>query len=307
MSPETIRRIEIVEVGPRDGLQNESTLLSTAQKLDFIDRLIAAGARRIEAASFVNPRRVPQMADSAAVMAAVPRDKGVSFIGLALNVRGAEKAIEAGCDEVNYVICASREFGIRNQGATAEESLAGLAHVAPMVAAAGRRLSATISVAFGCPFEGEVPESAVADIAAAAFAAGAGEIALGDTIGVADPWNVRARIHAVRAAAPGARLRLHFHNTRASALANAFAAIEAGVNVLDSSCGGIGGCPFAPKATGNVASEDLVYMLHRAGFETGLSLDALIATADWLESALAHPIPSALAKAGPFPGEKAAR
>ncbi len=301
MTHTATRNIEIVEVGPRDGLQNESTFLSTEQKLDFINRLIAAGARRIEAASFVNPKRVPQMADSAAVMAAVPRGNGVSFIGLALNARGAERAIAAGCDEVNFVICASREFGIRNQGATAEESLAELRRAAPMVADAKRALSATISVAFGCPFEGEVAQSTVADIAAAAFALGAQEIALGDTIGVADPWTVRARIHAVRAAAPDSLLRLHFHNTRASALANAFAAIEAGANILDSSCGGIGGCPFAPKATGNVASEDLVFMLHRAGFETGLSLDALIATAHWLEGALGHPVPAALGKAGIFP------
>lgn len=296
------RTIEIVEVGPRDGLQNESTLLTTAQKLDFIDRLIAAGARRIEAASFVNPRRVPQMADSAAVMAGVPRDRGVSYIGLALNVRGAEQAIAAGCDEVNFVICASREFGIRNQGATAGESLAALARVAPMVAEAQRTLSATISVAFGCPFEGEVPHATVAEIATAAARLGAREIALGDTIGVADPWDVQARIRAVRAAAPEARLRLHFHNTRATAPGNAFAAIESGAHILDASCGGIGGCPFAPRATGNVATEDLAYMLHRAGFETGLSLGALIATAQWLEGALGHAIPSALLKAGPFPG-----
>lgn len=296
------RRIEIVEVGPRDGLQNDPALMSTPVKLEFIDRLIKAGVRRMEAASFVNPKLVPAMADSDTVMQKVPRDAGVRYIGLALNERGMRRAIEAACDEINFVLVASEGFGRRNQGASPEESADLLDRVAVLAHDAGTPLSATISVAFGDPFDGEVDEARVVELARRAEAAGAMEIALGDTIGVADPWTVRRRVEAVRAAAPKARLRMHFHNTRNTALANIFAAVEAGVSVIDASTGGIGGCPFAPKATGNVATEDVVYMLHRGGFDTGLDLDALIETAHWLETdGLQHPVESLLSKAGPFP------
>jgi hydroxymethylglutaryl-CoA lyase len=299
------RRIEIVEVGPRDGLQNDPTLMPTDVKLEFVERLVAAGVRRMEAASFVNPKLVPAMADSAEVMARVPRDKGVTYIGLALNEKGARRAIEADCDEINFVMVASAGFGMANQKATPEDTADQLDRIAPIVHDAGKPLSATISVAFGDPFDGEVPVAGVAELARRAAAAGASEIALGDTIGVADPWDVRERVDAVRAAAPEARLRLHFHNTRNTALANVFAAVEAGVDVIDASCGGIGGCPFAPKATGNVATEDVVYMLDRAGIETGLDLDALIETAKWLEKALGHDVASMLSKAGGFPAQAA--
>jgi len=296
------RRIEIVEVGPRDGLQNDPALMSTPVKLEFIDRLIKAGVRRMEAASFVNPKLVPAMADSDTVMQKVPRDAGVRYIGLALNERGMRRATEAACDEINFVLVASEGFGRRNQAASPEESADLLDRVAVLAHDAGTPLSATISVAFGDPFDGEVDEARVVELARRAEAAGAMEIALGDTIGVADPWTVRRRVEAVRAAAPKARLRMHFHNTRNTALANIFAAVEAGVSVIDASTGGIGGCPFAPKATGNVATEDVVYMLHRGGFDTGLDLDALIETAHWLETdGLQHPVESLLSKAGPFP------
>lgn len=295
------RRVDIVEVGPRDGLQNDPTLLDTAVKLEFIDRLIAAGVKRMEAASFVNPKLVPAMADSDAIMAAIPRGE-CAYIGLALNERGMRRAIKAGCDEINYVMVASEGFGKANQNATPEDTANLLDRIAVLAHDAGAPLSATISVAFGDPFDGEVDPRRVAALAARAEAAGAAEIALGDTIGVATPYDVAQAIEAVRAAAPKARLRLHFHNTRNTAIANVYAAVEAGVDVIDASCGGIGGCPFAPKATGNVATEDVVYLLERGGIDTGLDLDRLIETARWLEEiALKHPISSALAKAGGFP------
>jgi len=296
------RRIEIVEVGPRDGLQNEAAILSVEDKLAFIARLEAAGARRIEAVSFVNPRRVPQMAGAEEIMAALPpAPPGGSRIGLVLNLKGWTRCVEAGCDEANVVVCATDGFGIRNQGAATAEQLETLAAVAERARHEGPPLSLTISVAFGCPFDGEVAEARVVEIAKVAAAAGIGEIALADTIGVADPWTVRRRIEAVRAVAPEARLRLHFHDTRRTGLANAYAGVEAGVDVLDASCGGIGGCPFAPNATGNIATEDLVYMLERGGFETGLDLAALIETAQWIAGKLGKPAPSALSRAGGFP------
>ena len=294
--------IQIVEVGPRDGLQNEKAVLNAEDRIAFIHRLEACGVRRIEAVSFVNPKRVPQMAGAEAIMQALPRRQGRSRIGLVLNRKGWERAVAAGCDEANVVICATDGFGIRNQGASVAEQQAALAEIVALRhAAGGPPISLTISVAFGCPFDGEVPEARVAEIAGAAGALGVGEIALGDTIGVADPWTVRKRIEAVRAAAPNARLRMHFHNTRNTGIANAFASIEAGVRVLDASCGGLGGCPFAPDATGNIATEDLAYMLDRAGFETGLDIDAMIAAAHWIGETISKPPVSALSRAGRFP------
>lgn len=296
------RFIEIVEVGPRDGLQNEPAMLSVEDKLEFIGRLEAAGVRRIEAVSFVDPKRVPQMAGAEEIMAALPRQPGRSRIGLALNLKGWERALAAGCDEINAVVSASDGFGIRNQGLPVTDQMRVMHEIAERARETrGPKLSLTISVAFGDPFDGEVPEAQVVAIAREAAQAGYGEIALGDTIGVADPWTVRRRIEAVRAVADGARLRMHFHDTRKTGLANAYAAVEAGAEVLDASCGGIGGCPFAPKATGNIATEDLVYMLERAGFETGLDLKGLISTAEWLEGPLGKPAPSGLRRAGPFP------
>jgi hydroxymethylglutaryl-CoA lyase len=297
------RAIEIVEVGPRDGLQNDPVLMPTDVKLEFIDRLIGAGVKRMEAASFVHPKLVPAMADSDAIMAQVPRSKGIRYIGLALNERGMRRALDAKCDEVNFVMVASEGFGKRNQNATPEETADLFDKIAVLAHDDGVPVSVTISVAFGDPFDGEVPVDRVAMLAGRAAAAGAVEIALGDTIGVANPWDVRERIDAVRAAAPDARLRLHFHNTRNTAIANIYAAVEASVDVIDASVGGIGGCPFAPKATGNVATEDVVYMLERGGYDTGLDLSKLIETAKWLETeGLRHPVDSALAKAGGFPG-----
>ena len=298
------RFIEIVEVGPRDGLQNETAILKVEEKLAFIARLEAAGARRIEAVSFVNPRRVPQMAGAEEVMAALPpKPLRGSRIGLVLNERGWDRCLASGCDEANLVVCATDSFGIRNQGASTAEQVAAMHAIAASAKADPHAppLSLTISVAFGCPFEGEVSLDKVVAIAREVEAAGIPELALADTIGVADPWTVRQRIEAVRAAAPSVRLRLHFHDTRRTGLANAFAGVEAGVDVLDASCGGIGGCPFAPNATGNIATEDLVYMLERGGFSTGLDLAALIDTAHWIGAKLGKPAPSALSRAGGFP------
>lgn len=295
------RQIDIVEVGPRDGLQNEKAILETPDKIAFIRRLEAAGVRRIEAVSFVNPRRVPQMAGAEEIMAALPREAGHSRIGLVLNERGWDRAVASGVDEANVVVCATDGFGIRNQGADVAGQLATLAAIAERrELEGGPPVSLTVSVAFGCPFEGEVPLDRVVAIVREADRLGIGEIALADTIGVADPWTVRTRIEATRDAAPKAKLRMHFHDTRGTGLANAFASVEAGVDVLDASCGGLGGCPFAPAATGNIATEDLVYMLQRAGFETGLDLDALIEAGRWIGEKIDKPPVSSLSRAGGF-------
>ncbi len=295
------RFIDIVEVGPRDGLQNDPADLSVAQKLDFVSRLERAGVRRMETGSFVSPKAVPKMADSAEVFSGLDRTKPTAHIALALNEKGVRRAIDAKASEINFVLVAGETFGRKNQGMSPMESADVLDAVAPLVHEAGLPLSATISVAFGDPFDGEVDIGVVGHLAARAQRAGVAELGLGDTIGVATPWDVRQRIARVRLEAPDVRLRMHFHDTRGAALANVFAAIEDGVDVIDASCGGIGGCPFAPAATGNVATEDVVYMLHRAGFDTGLDLDELIHTAKWLEGALKHPVASSLSRAGGFP------
>jgi hydroxymethylglutaryl-CoA lyase len=301
------RKVEIVEVGPRDGLQNEASVLTVEERLEFIRRLEAAGARRIEAVSFVNPKRVPQMAGAEEIMAALPAEAGRSRIGLVLNARGWERLKATSCDEANVVVCATDSFGVKNQGSTAAQQIEAMnAIAADQAAHGGPPLSLTISVAFGCPFEGEVPLDQVVAIAREGAAAGVGEIALADTIGAADPWAVRARMEAVRKVAPDAKLRLHFHDTRNTGLANAAAGLDAGADVLDASCGGIGGCPFAPAATGNIATEDLVYMLERGGFDTGLDLDALIATGRWISARLGRGQASALSRAGGFPKPKTA-
>ncbi|MDA0567428.1 hydroxymethylglutaryl-CoA lyase [Streptomonospora sp. S1-112] len=295
-------RVEIVEVGPRDGLQNEDTPLSVADKVELIRRLVAAGARRIEAVSFVNPRRVPQMAGAEEVMAAVPRTDGVSYIGLVLNRKGLDRALAAGVDEVNVAIPATDEFCRRNQGTTVEEMTAVFADIAAAAAEAGTPVSATVSTAFGCPFEGETDPGRVAAIARDAAAAGAVEIAVADTIGVGVPRQVADLLARVRAAAPGVRLRCHFHNTRNTGYANAHTALEHGVDVLDASVGGFGGCPFAPGATGNIATEDLVYLLDRSGAATGVDSAATARVGTWLGSLLGKEPPALLGRAGGFPG-----
>jgi hydroxymethylglutaryl-CoA lyase len=296
------RFIEIVEVGPRDGLQNEKLSLSVEEKLDLIRQLEAAGARRMEVVSFVNPNRVPQMAGAEEIMAALPGDLKHSRIGLVLNMRGWERCVAAQCDEANVVVCATDGFGTRNQGSTVNQQIDALAGIVERQAVeGGPPITATISVAFGCPFDGEVSEDQVVAIVREAAALRVPEIAIADTIGVADPWTVRKRIEAVRAVAPDARLRMHFHDTRNTGLANAFASVEAGIDVLDASVGGLGGCPFAPNATGNIGTEDLVYMLERAGFETGYDLGALIRIGGAISERLGKAPASSLSRAGGFP------
>lgn len=296
------RFIQIVEVGPRDGLQNEKTSLPVEDRLALIRQLEAAGAKRIETVSFVNPNRVPQMAGAEEIMAALPADLAHSRIGLVLNMRGWERCVAAQCDEANVVVCATDGFGLANQGATSAQQMDALAAIVERQAVeGGPPITMTLSVAFGCPFDGEVSRDQVVALAREAAALGVAEIALADTIGVADPWTVRRRIEAVRAAAPEARLRLHFHDTRNTGLANAFASVEAGIDVLDASVGGLGGCPFAPNATGNIGTEDLVYMLERAGFETGYDLSALIGIGRDISERLGKAPASSLARAGGFP------
>jgi len=296
------RLIEIVEVGARDGLQNEKAILEVADKVELIRRLEACGVRRQEVVSFVNPKRVPQMAGAEEIMAALPADALRSRIGLVLNERGWDRCVAAACDEANVVVCASDGFGIRNQGASVEEQLNTLAVIAARRAASGGPpITLTVSVAFGCPFDGEVGEDQVLAIVREAVAAKVDEIALADTIGVADPWLVRRRVEAVQAVIGDIPLRMHFHDTRNTGLANAYASVEAGVRILDASVGGLGGCPFAPAATGNIGTEDLVYMLERAGFETGLDIGRLVETARWVGALIGKAPASSVARAGVFP------
>jgi len=298
--------IELVEVCPRDGLQNESVMVSTADKVELVKRLAAAGAKRIEAVSFVHPKAVPQMADAESVMERLRGDndlraQGVRLSGLVLNRRGVDRALAAKVDEINFAVMASETFNRRNQGAGVSETMAELLAAARTARAARVSFAATIGVAFGCPFEGETPQARVVALAEELADMGVDEIALADTIGVGDPVAVEALVAAVRQAAPGASIRGHFHNTRNTGLANVYAALRAGVEVLDASVGGVGGCPFAPGAAGNIPTEDTVYMLHRMGVATGYDLGGLIATAGWLAGVLGKTLPGMVSKAGTFP------
>ncbi len=292
--------VTLVDVGPRDGLQNERVLLSTDQKVEYVNRLADAGIRRMEATSFVHPKKVPQMADAEAVMAAVPRNRGVSYIGLVLNRRGFDRAIAAGCDEVGIAVIASETFSQRNQGMSTAEAIALWHEISAEAKERGIKASVMISAAFGCPFEGEVPVSRVLEIAAEVAKSPSIDLAVADTIGVAVPSQVEAIMAGLRPIAKDTPIRVHFHNTRNTAIANICTSIENGATIVDASTGGIGGCPFAPNATGNVATEDVVYLLNHMGIETGVSLDALIDTANWVEQQLGRPVPSMLAKAGDF-------
>jgi hydroxymethylglutaryl-CoA lyase len=296
------QRVELIEVAPRDGLQNESRLLPTERKVELVERAYRAGARRIEAASFVHPGRVPQMADAEAVAAALEPHGDVAYAALALNERGYDRAIAAGFREVNTVVSATDTFGQRNQGMSAAETIAVAARLRERAAADGVFCTVTISVAFGCPFEGEVPPARFAEVAARVAALDPDELALADTIGVAVPSDVEERFALAGAEADGIPLRAHFHNTRNTAVANAIAAVRAGVTRLDASLAGVGGCPFAPAATGNVATEDVAYALGRMGYETGVDLAAAIETARWLAAELEIAPPGMVARAGAFPG-----
>ena len=295
------RSIELLEVGPRDGLQNEPRQLPVTAKVELVGRLVAAGLKRIEVASFVNPKRVPQMADAEELLAALPRVDDVSYVGLVLNRKGFDRALAAGCHEVGMAVVATDTFNRRNQGVSTQESIAEWLDIARAGRAAGIRVQVTVSAAFGCPFEGEVPAERVLEIAQRVNEAEPYEVCFADTIGAGVPNQVRDLLGRAREVLPGVRLRCHFHNTRNTGIANAYAAIEGGVSTLDSSVGGIGGCPFAPAATGNIPTEDLVYLTERSHIRTGVALDGVIETARWIGEQLGKAVPGMLSKAGGFP------
>jgi hydroxymethylglutaryl-CoA lyase/(R)-citramalyl-CoA lyase len=289
----------VCDVGPRDGLQNEDRVLEPALRAELCDKLAAAGLKRIEAASFVNPKLVPQMAGAEDVMAALHRRPGTSYAGLVLNEKGYDRAIAAGVDEVHYAFAATDEFGRRNQNATAEEGLKTALSLVAKARSDRVPVTVTISVAFGCPFEGVVPVPRVLDLVERLMAIPPDEVCLADTIGVGVPSQVKALVRGARDL--GAAVGAHFHNTRNTGYANALTALERGVVSLDASVGGAGGCPFAPKATGNIATEDLDYLLRGMGVDTGIDLDALIECSRWLGQQLGKELPGMVARAGDFP------
>ncbi|HZT95035.1 MAG TPA: hydroxymethylglutaryl-CoA lyase [Gaiellaceae bacterium] len=296
--------VELVEVAPRDGLQNEPLTLPPEARARLVCRLVACGLSRIEVASFVNERHVPQMADAEDVVSRLPRGTA-SYIGVALNRRGYERALAAGIDEVNLVVVCTDEFSRRNQGRGTDEVLAEMCELLTDAAAAVAT-TVTLAAAFGCPFEGEVATKRVASLAEAAASAGANELALADTIGCAIPRQVRELVAAVASTVGNVPLRCHFHNTRNTGYANAFAAVEAGVTTLDASIGGIGGCPFAPRATGNIATEDLAWQLRRSGYGIGnIDMDNLLALHDHLAE-LGIRTSGLVGRAGVFPPEREA-
>jgi hydroxymethylglutaryl-CoA lyase len=294
-------KITLVEVGPRDGLQSEPEILSTAHKVEFISKAIDAGMRRLEVASFVHPKRVPQMADAEALIEQLPDHDDVSYIGLIMNERGLDRALETKIGEIGMVIVSTDSYNRKNQGVDTDESLRVWGKIAARAQASGLRANVMISAAFGCPYEGEVKVERIVELAKRAVEADPAELGIADSIGVAVPNQVTDLLGRVRDVIGDLPLRCHFHNTRNTGLANAQAAVESGVTFLDASIGGIGGCPFAPAATGNVPTDDLLYMLDRSGVETGVSLEKIIATSAWLEQTLGRVVPALLPKAGVFP------
>lgn len=290
--------VTICDVGPRDGLQNQPVTLEPAVRAELVGMLAAAGVPRIEAVSFVSPKHVPQMAGAEEVVAAIERREGVVYAGLALNERGYDRLRETGLDEVHFALAATEEFNQRNARASVEESLVDAERIIERAQADGIRSTVTIGVAFGCPFEGAVDPGRVAELAARLASAGADEITVADTVGVGVPRQVRDLVG--RVAPLGVPVGIHLHNTRNLGFANAYSALEAGAVVFDASVGGIGGCPFAPRATGNIATEDLVYLFHGEGVETGIDLGALIAVAQWLEARLGRELEGQVYKAGAF-------
>lgn len=297
-----MRTVEICEVSPRDGLQNESALISVSDKVELVERAVRAGARRIEVTSFVHPKKVPQMADAEEVMGALPRRGGVKYGALVLNARGLERALATGVDEINIVVVATDTFSGRNQGMSTAQACLESVNLVAEARSAGIMSTVTIAAAFGCPFEGEVAPDRLRDVVQRVIDSGLDELALADTIGVAVPADITKRVTLARAVTgTELPLRLHLHDTRHTGVANAVAAVEAGVTVLDASIGGTGGCPFAPNATGNVATDDLVYLFDRMGIATGLDLETVVEATAWLEERLGKRLPGALLRAGSFP------
>lgn len=298
-------KVEIVEVGARDGLQNEPSPMSTANKLTLISRLVEAGAKRLEVASFVHPVLVPQMADAEAVVAALPPSQGITYVGLVVNQKGFERALKTrrskgGLGEIGCVVVASDSFGEKNQGQTRAESVTIAKKIIKQSQREGLAAQVTISASFGCPFEGLTPSDIVVDLVRELSEVEPKEIALADTIGAAVPLQVEDLFSRAQAAAPSVPLRAHFHNTRNTGIANAWAAFAAGVRTIDASVAGLGGCPFAPNATGNTATEDLAYLFAASSVETGLSLPHLIAITQWLEGELGRKLPAMVSHAGNF-------
>ena len=291
-------RVEICDVGPRDGLQNDPKVLEPETRAELVNRLAGTGLPRIEAVSFVNPARVPQMGGAEEVVAAIDRAPGVLYAGLVLNVKGYDRLAKTSLDEAHFAFASTETFNMRNSNATVEESVQTAERIVARAHDDGIRATITIGAAFGCPFEGKVDPARVLDLAARLVEAGPDEIVFADTIGVGVPSQVRHLVaDGVKLGKPVA---VHLHNTRNTGFANAYAAIEAGASALDASVGGVGGCPFAPRATGNICTEDLVYMLHGEGIETGIDLDELISVAEWLEGVLERQLDGQVYRAGTF-------
>lgn len=300
------RQITIVEVGPRDGLQSEPEILPTDSKVTFIEMAIDAGIRRLEVASFVHPKLVPQMADAEALIEKLPQRDDVSYVGLIMNQRGLDRALTTKIHEIGMVVVASDTYNRKNQGCSTSDSVSAWQEISAKAKSGGLRANAMISSAFGCPYEGEVKVERVVELAKQLIDAGPAELGIADSIGVAVPDQVTELLGRVKEVIGDIPLRCHFHNTRNTGLANAQAAVVAGVTYLDASIGGIGGCPFAPAATGNIPTDDLLYMLDRSGVETGVSLEKIIEVSHWLEAELGRGVPALLPKAGGFPSGQAA-
>jgi hydroxymethylglutaryl-CoA lyase len=290
-------KITVVEVGPRDGLQNERAAVSTTDKIAFVDRLSAAGLPVIEVSAFVSPRRVPQMADAAEVFDRITRKAGTRYTALVPNLAGLERAIDAGVQEVAIFAASTETFSRKNINKSIDESLAEYKQVCDRAAAAGVRVRGYLSTAFGCPYEGAVAPALVADMASRLLDVGVFEVAISDTIGIAHPGQVPRVLEPVLAQVPAALVALHFHDTRGTALANVLASLPMGVTTFDASAGGLGGCPFAPGAAGNLATDDLIYMLEGLGLDTGVSLAALSEATAFIGSRVDHPLPSRYAQA----------
>jgi len=291
-------RVTVCDVAPRDGLQNEAETLEPEWRTELIERIAAAGVPRIEAVSFVNPARVPQMAGAEEVVEAIERADGVVFAGLVLNEKGYDRLLASGLDEAHYTFASTETFNKRNSNASVEESLHAGERIVGRAHADGVRATVTIGASFGCPFEGAVDPGRVLELAGRLVDAGWDELAFADTIGVAVPRQVRHLV--AEGVKLGVPVGAHLHNTRNTGFANAYAAIESGATVLDASLGGIGGCPFAPRATGNICTENLVYLLQGEGVETGIDLDALVSVAEWLEGVLERQLPGQVYRAGTF-------
>jgi len=296
-----VSKVSLLEVGPRDGLQSEPKILPTDVKRDFIIKTMDAGIKQIEVTSFVHPKKVPQMADAEKLVESLPDREDVSYIGLIMNQRGFERARDCGIDEVGMVIVSTDTYNMKNQNVVTQESIDNWLRIASDAKSAGIRTNVIIACSFGCPYEGEVDPELIASIAEKVLEGEPNILGLADSVGVAVPNQVKKTFSLIKELAPNIPLRTHLHNTRNTGLANAAAAIEAGVTIIDASTGGIGGCPFAPKATGNIPMDDLLYLLDRSGIETGVNLKKIVSNSEWLEEKLEHSVPAMVPKAGIFP------